>query len=366
MDTIRVALIGYGTGGAVFHAPLISTAPGLELAAIVTRDPDRRAQARRRHPGVELLDSPDRVWPCRYDLVVITTPNRLHVPLARAALEAGSAVVLDKPVAPTAAEARSLAGGPLVVPFHNRRWDGDFRTVCRLVTGAASATTGVAGGGSAGAAGGRGTSGGTPADGPLGRVLRFESRFTRWRPRIKPGWKETADPAAAGGVLYDLGAHLVDQAITLFGPPVDVYAELDVRRPAAEAVDDAFVALTHANGVRSHLWMSAVAADLGPRFRVLGDRAGYVVHGLDVQEEQLRAGMTPLDPEYGLVPPEAYGVLGTPGDIRPVPTEPGRYQDFYPAVAAALRGEAPPPVTLDDAVASLEVIEAALRRAHGA
>lgn len=334
MDNLRVALIGYGTGGAVFHAPLIAAAPGLELAAVVTRDPERRTAVRDRYARTELLDAPDDVWSGGYDLVVVTTPNRTHVSLARAALDAGLPVVVDKPIAATATEARSLAGGPLIVPFHNRRWDGDFRTAARLI-----------------------------GDGTLGRVLRFESRFTRWRPQIKPGWKETADPAAAGGVLYDLGAHLIDQAVTLFGPPVDVHAELDVRRPGAEAVDDAFVALTHESGVRSHLWMGAISADLGPRFRVLGDRAAYVTYGLDVQEDQLRAGLTPADPEYGVTPPEAYGTVGTPGDTRPEPTDPGRYQDFYPAVAAAVRGEGPPPVTLDDAVAGLEIIETAVRRA---
>ena len=332
MDTLRVALIGYGTGGAVFHAPLVAAAPDLELAAVVTSNPERQASVRSRYPGAEILESPDQVWAGGYDLVVITTPNREHVPLARTALEAGIPVVIDKPVAPTAAEARSLAGGPLVVPFHNRRWDGDFRTVARLAH-----------------------------DGTLGRVLRFESRFTRWRPQIKPGWKETADPSAAGGVLYDLGTHLIDQAIALFGPPEDVYAELDVRRHGAEAVDDAFVALTHAGGVRAHLWMSAVSADLGPRFRVLGDQAAYTTYGLDGQEDQLRAGLTPGDPEFGVTPPEAYGLLGTPDDARPHRTEPGRYEDFYPQVAAAVRGESPPPVTLEDAVSGLRVIEAALR-----
>jgi predicted dehydrogenase len=333
VDTLRVALLGYGTGGAVFHAPLVAAAPDLDLAAVVTSDPGRQASVRSRYPDAEVLDRPDPVWAGGYDLVVITTPNRTHVPLARAALDAGLPVVVDKPVAPTAAEARSLAGGPLVVPFHNRRWDGDFRTVERL-----------------------------RAEGALGRVLRFESRFTRWRPEIKPGWKETADPAAAGGVLYDLGSHLVDQAITLFGPPSEVYAEVDVRRPGAEAADDAFVALTHDGGVRSHLWMSAVSADLGPRFRVLGDRAAYTSYGLDVQEAQLREGLTPDDPAYGVTPPEGHGLLGVPEHARPYPTERGRYQDFYPAVAAAVRGEAPPPVTLDDAVVCLEVIEAALGR----
>jgi predicted dehydrogenase len=333
VDNLRVALIGYGTGGAVFHAPLVSAAPELELAAIVTANPARQADASGRYPRAQILDTPDRVWTGGYDLVVVTTPNREHVPLARAALDAGIPVVVDKPVAPTAASARSLAGGPLVVPFHNRRWDGDFRTVARLA-----------------------------ADGALGRVLRFESRFTRWRPQIKPGWKETADPAAAGGVLYDLGSHLIDQAITLFGPPTDVYAELDVRRPDAKATDDAFVALTHTSGVHSHLWMSAISADLGPRFRVLGDRAAYTAYGLDGQEQQLRDGLMPDERGYGVTPPEAYGMLGTPGRARPHRTEQGRYQDFYPQVAAAIRGDAPPPVTLDDAVATLEVIEAALER----
>jgi predicted dehydrogenase len=329
VDTLRVALIGYGTGGAVFHAPLIAAAPELSLAAVVTANPERQADVRKRYPDASVLDSVSGVWSGAYDLVVVTTPNARHVPLARAALDHGLPVVVDKPVAPTAAEARSLAGGPLVVPFHNRRWDGDFRTIRRLL-----------------------------GDGSLGEVLRFESRFTRWRPRIKPGWKETADPAAAGGVLYDLGSHLIDQAVALFGPPSDVYAEVDVRRRDAKAADDAFVALTHPGGVRSHLWMSAIAADLGPRFRVLGDRAAYTTYGLDGQEAQLRDGLTPEDEGYGVTPPEAYGLLGTPGETRSFPTEPGRYQDFYPAVAAAVRGEAPPPVTLDDAVIGLEAIEA--------
>jgi predicted dehydrogenase len=333
VDSLRVALIGYGTGGAVFHAPLVSAAPELDLAAVVTADPARRAEVSGRYPRAEILSTPDSIWTGGYDLVVVTTPNHAHVPLARAALDAGLPVVVDKPVAPTADEARSLAGGPLVVPFHNRRWDGDFRTAAALA-----------------------------GDGALGRVLRFESRFTRWRPRIKPGWKETADPAAAGGVLYDLGPHLIDQAITLFGPPVDVYAELDVRRPDAAAVDDAFVALTHSGGVRSHLWMSAISADLGPRFRVLGDEAAYTSYGLDGQEQQLRDGLTPASRGFGVTPPEAYGMVGTPGNSRPHRTEPGRYRDFYPQVAAAVRDEAPPPVSLADAVTGLEVIETALER----
>jgi predicted dehydrogenase len=337
--SLRVALIGYGMGGAVFHAPLISSVPGLTLSAVVTSDPARQEAVRRRYPDADVLDAADRVWDAgaSYDLAVVTTPNRLHVPLARAALEAGLPVVVDKPVAATADEARSLGAlaaerGLAVVPFHNRRWDGDFRTVRRLI-----------------------------ADGTLGDVRRLESRFERWRTAIKPGWKEQADPAEAGGVLYDLGSHLIDQALTLFGRPLRVYAELSARRPGAAVPDDAFVALTHEGGAISHLWMSAVTPQLGPRFRVLGGDAGHVAYGLDGQEEALKAGRTPLDDGWGVAPPESYGVVGTPDLSAPVATEPGAYHEFYAGVARAVRGEAPPPVSMDDAVTGLEVIEAAMR-----
>ncbi|HEY7484593.1 MAG TPA: Gfo/Idh/MocA family oxidoreductase [Streptosporangiaceae bacterium] len=339
---LKVALIGYGLGGAVFHAPLIAAVPDLELAAVVTGNPERQASVRERYPGAAAVDDVERLWERAesYDLAVVTTPNREHVPLAMAALTAGLPVVIDKPVAATATDARALAAladarGLIVMPFHNRRWDGDFRTVRSLVDG-----------------------------GDLGSVLRFESRFERWRPQIKPGWKENPDPADAGGVLYDLGSHLIDQAVALFGRPLRVYAELDARRPGAKVPDDAFVALTHAGGVRSHLWMGAVTARLGPRYRVLGDRAGYVTYGLDGQEEALRAGRTPADePGWGEMPPESYGTLGIPEATEPVRTEPGAYQDFYAGVARAVRGAAPPPVALADAITGLEIIEAAMRSA---
>ncbi|MBW8487115.1 Gfo/Idh/MocA family oxidoreductase [Actinomadura parmotrematis] len=340
--TLNVALIGYGTGGSVFHAPLVSSVPGLRLAAVVTGNPERQARVRDRYPDARVLDSADRLWEASgaYDLVVVTAPNRQHVPLARTALTAGVPVVLDKPVAASSAEARSLAAlsavrGLPVFPFHNRRWDGDFRTVRRLA-----------------------------AEGALGPVQRFESRFERWRPEIKDGWKESTDPLDAGGILYDLGSHLIDQALVLFGRPVRVYAEIDARRPGARTPDDVFVALEHEGGERSHLWMSATAAQLGPRFRVLGGRAAYTVSGMDVQEDALRDGATPLDPGWGEASPEDYGTVGTPGDARPEPTDPGAYQDFYAGVADALRHQGPPPVALADAIAGLEVIEAAQRSAR--
>jgi predicted dehydrogenase len=342
MAPARVALIGYGLAGAVFHAPFIEAAAGLELAAIVTANPERRAQAEREHPGAELLASAGDVWnrATAFDLVVVAAPNRAHADLARAAIDNDLAAVVDKPLTPTADEARQLvrdarARGVLLTVFQNRRWDGDFLTVRGLID-----------------------------DGALGNVLRFESRFDRWRPALRGGWRESAEPDEGGGVLLDLGSHLVDQALQLFGRARVVYAELDRRRAGAEADDDAFVAITHESGVRSHLWMTAVAAQTAARFRVLGDRAAYVKYGTDPQEEQLRNGMQPGDSGFGEEPDDERGRLGVGDEAKPVPTERGEYGRFYEDVAEALRGKTPLPVDPDDAVAALEVLDAA--RASGA
>ncbi|SHG43945.1 Gfo/Idh/MocA family oxidoreductase [Streptoalloteichus hindustanus] len=353
MRTFRVALVGYGLGGSAFHAPFLATTPGMELAAVVTGNPERQAAARDRHPTAEVLPSVAELWrrAAEFDLAVITTPNREHAPLARTALEHGLAVVVDKPFATTSADARQLAElaaarGLLLSVFHNRRWDGDFRTVQRLLT-----------------------------EGRLGRVHRFESRFERWRPEVRAGWKESADPADAGGILFDLGSHLIDQAVALFGRPSRVYAEVSTLRPGALVDDDAFVALHHpapesAPGVSggpdivSHLWMSALAADLGPRFRVLGDAGAFVKHGLDPQEAALRAGETPGGPEWGTEPPEAWGRLGAGGDVELERTDAGAYQRYYAGVAEALATGAEPPVGAADGVTVLEVIEAAYRSAR--
>jgi len=339
--SVRVGLIGYGLAGRAFHAPLIEAEPALQLAAIVTSDPERRAQAAADHPHATLLDGAQELWARRaeLDLVVVAAPNAAHVPLARAAVEHGLDVVVDKPLAARAADAQALvddarARGRLVIPFHNRRWDGDFLTVRRLVETEA-----------------------------LGRVVRFESRFDRWRPEVAGGWREHDDPEQAGGLLYDLGVHLIDQALQLFGSAGAVYAELDVRRPGARVDDDVFVAITHASGVRSHLWASMLAGQLAPRLRVIGDAATYVKHGLDPQEPQMRAGARPGDAGFGEEPPERWGTIGAGDDVHTVPTEAGRYRAFYAGVVSALRGGALP-VDPVDAIASLAVIEAAQRSAR--
>ncbi|WP_153036607.1 Gfo/Idh/MocA family oxidoreductase [Amycolatopsis sp. YIM 10] len=335
MADLRAGIIGYGTGGRVFHAPLVAATPGLSVAAIVTGNASRAEQAAADHPGAEILGDADQLYSRDLDLVVVSTPNRTHVPLALQAIEHGVPVVVDKPFAPTAAEAQRVidaaaAANVGLTVFQNRRWDSDFRTVRKVLD-----------------------------SGELGEVFRFESRYDRWVPKLRDSWREFADPAEAGGLLYDLGAHIVDQALQLFGPVTEVYAELDKRREGSAVHDDVFVALTHENGVRSHLWTSALAATLNPRFRVLGNRATFTKYGLDVQEPQIKAGMKPGQAGWGVEPESDYGVLGTGDDTHRVLTETGQYEQFYAEVAAALRGEGDFPVDPASAVEALAVIEAA-------
>jgi len=339
VSTVRVALVGYGVGGRLFHAPIIAATPGLRLAAVVT---SRGEQVRAEHPGAELLDDVDAVCarPDAYDLAVVTTPNRTHVHVATALVDAGIAVVVDKPLAVTAESARALVEhaarrGVLLTVYQNRRWDSDLLTLRRLV-----------------------------ADGELGQVSRFESRFERWRPELSGRWRESDDAALGGGILLDLGSHVVDQAVHLFGPVQRVYAEVASRRGAA-ADDEAFLALTHASGVHSHLSLGALVGSPGPRLRVLGTRAAYVVEHLDGQEDALRAGVVP-DREWGVEPPGRWGRLVRGTESVAVPSERGAWPEFYAAVAAAVPGGGPPPVDPWDAVRTLEVLEAARRSArHG-
>jgi predicted dehydrogenase len=321
--------------------------PGLELTSIVTAG--HAGEARSTHPGAEVLPSADDLFARagEHDLVVVAAPNRHHASLALAAIEAGLHLVVDKPLAAGTEEGRRIAdaarsAGLVASVFHNRRWDGDFLTLRRLV-----------------------------ADGSLGYVHRLESRFERWRPEVDAErWREAGDPADAGGVLFDLGPHVIDQAVELLGPARSVYAEVRMLRPGVKVDDDFFVALEHESGARSHLWGTTMAAQLGPRFRALGTEAAYVKWGLDVQEEALRAGVGPGDPGFGEEPREAWGRLGSDDGSEPVPTERGRYAAFYEQMERAIRAAAgdpadrtaaAPPVPLDAGIETLRVIEAARR-----
>ena len=287
-----------------------------------------------------MLPSPDALFDAAdsHDLVVVAAPNREHVPLGLAAVEAGLHLVVDKPLAAGVAEGERLAGaaaarGVVAAVFHNRRWDGDFMTLRRLVD-----------------------------EGAMGEPLRLESRFDRWRPEVDAGrWREGGGPEDAGGVLFDLGPHLIDQALVLLGPARSVYAEVRALRQGAQVDDDFFIALEHGSGARSHLWGTMLAAQPGPRLRALGTRAAYVKWGLDVQEDQLREGASPRDAGFGEEPESAWGRLGTEEHAEQVPTERGRYVEFYEQVEEAIRSSGPAPVPLSAGIETLRVIEAARR-----
>jgi scyllo-inositol 2-dehydrogenase (NADP+) len=338
MTDLRTAIIGYGLAGRVFHAPLVAATQGLAVTSVVTSSAERRAQVARRYPQAELLSSPAELWERAedHDLIVVATPNDSHAPLATEAIDRGLPVVIDKPLGPSASEAEALIdhaedAGVLLTVFQNRRWDSDQLTLRRLRD-----------------------------DGRLGDVVRYESRFERWQPAPAPGaWRISTPPEQGGGQLLDLGSHLVDQALVLFGPVTHVYAEIDARR-GEPSDDDAFVALRHAGGVISHLRASAVTAAPGPRLRVLGTEAAYIVSGLDSQEDRLADGERPdALPDWGTEPEASWGRLVKGGESTPVPSERGDWPRFYTALHRALRDGGPPPVDARDALAALRVLEAA-------
>jgi scyllo-inositol 2-dehydrogenase (NADP+) len=344
---LRVVVIGYGHGGEVFHAPLIASTPGMQVSAIVTKDPERRKKARAAFPAAELLSLADEIWqePGRYDLVVVTTPNRYHVPLGIAAMRAGLPVVIDKPVAATVADTELLIAvsqetGQLLSVFHNARWDSVFLTARRIIE-----------------------------EGLLGPIARIESRYERYRPVPRANaWRELAEPEDAGGLLYDLGSHLIDQALLLFGLPVRVYAEMPRRRPGVSVDDDTFVSLEFANGVHAHLWMTAVVRVPAARFRITGLLGTYNKWGADPQEESLRTGMRPGDPLWGREPRERWGHISTEinglhfdGTIEPVP---GSSENYYALMRDAILTGSRVPVDPADALNTMRVIEAAQRSAQ--
>ena len=337
---MNVAIVGYGLAGRVFHGPLIAATAGMRVGAIVTANPERQADARRDFPEALVLAQSEDVWDAgeRFDLAVIATPSGSHAEVASAAIDAGIAVVVEKPMATSAAGAKLLMEHAamrevLLMPFLNRRWDSDHLTLSSLL-----------------------------ADGRLGTVLRYESRFERWRPTPGLGWRDSRAPETGGGLLLDLGTHLIDQALTLFGPVREVYAEILAHRGGSD--DDVFLALHHESGVLSHLWAGALAAAPGPRLRVLGDRGAYVITHLDGQEDALRAGRRPDQPAFADPPPDRWGRLLHGDDGEPMPSIPGRWSEFYAGARNAIRDGATPPVTAADAIAGLAIIDAARESAR--
>ncbi|MGH9550796.1 MAG: Gfo/Idh/MocA family protein, partial [Terriglobales bacterium] len=333
---VRTALIGYGLAGSVFHAPLVHHTGGLALSAVVTANPARQADVLARYKGTEVFESADEIWKnaSSYDLVVIATPNDTHAPLALTAMEKGLNVVVDKPFAISSQQAEELIAvrnktGVALSVFQNRRWDADFLTLQELIRTK-----------------------------KVGTVMRLESRYERYRPVPKPGgWRETTAPELGGGLLFDLGSHLIDQAIVLFGKPLSVYAEVKTRRAGIPADDDTFIALQFENDVCAHLWVSLMAKVPGPRFRLMGTVGLFEKFGMDPQEDALRSGMFPGLPGWGYEMPELSGKLYTNIDgiefSGIILSKTGAYEQFYHRMRDAVRGLAPVPVPAEDALTTL-------------
>ena len=325
-------LIGYGLAGRAFHAPLIASVEGMRLSAIVS---SRTDQVRGDYPDTAVLSAPDEAFAdSSVDLVVVATPNESHFKLAARALEHGKHVVVDKPFATTADEARELMrraerASRLLSVFHNRRWDADYLTLKRLI-----------------------------ADGELGEIVTFESHFDRFRPKPSGNWREKAGPA--GGLWFDLGPHLADQALCLFGKPLALFADLAILRDGV-AAPDYFHVLLRYEKLRVVLTTNFLAAADDLRMIVHGTRASYVKHGFDPQEAALRAGGRPVG-DWGRDPRD--GVLKlADGSERIVPSEHGDYRRYYAGVRDAIRGAGPLPVTAAEGLAVMEVLECGERSA---
>jgi predicted dehydrogenase len=344
MNALRVGLIGYGYASKTFHAPLIAGVPGMALAAASSSN---AAKVHADWPGLPVESDPlALIGRSDIDLVVVPTPNDTHHALAKAALLAGKHVVVDKPFTVTLAEAQELnalahAGQRVLSVFHNRRWDADFLTLQALLSA-----------------------------GVLGRPVHFESHFDRYRPQVRARWREQA--TQGGGLWYDLGPHLLDQALQLFGLPEAISLDLALQRDGAVTDDYFHAQLRYGgqhDGLRVILHGSALVAAVGPRFTVHGTRGSYVKHGLDAQEDRLKAGERPrLDAlgDWGHDPRD--GILTLPGStseaVQPRPTAPGNYLAFYAAVRDAILGRAPNPVPATEAMPVMALIEAGLHSHH--
>ena len=328
---MRLGLVGYGMGGRYFHAPFIAAAQGVELAGVVARSSERRAELAADFPGVPAYDSLTDLIKAGVDAVTITTPPQTRRALVLEAIAAGVPTIADKPFAPDAAGGRELvdaakdAGVPLNV-FHNRRWDADIRTLAAVIRG-----------------------------GELGELWGVESRMDQAN-------AATLEVGPDAGLLRDLGSHLVDQVLWLLGPARAVYAELDFVEPEGGRTDCRFVlSLTHESGVRSRVSASKINYIEDRELRAYGSTGSYVARGTDVQAQAIFAGRRPVDEgdAWGYDAPEHWGTLNTAAGSRKVPSEQGAYQDYYARFAAALDGDGEFPVPAEQALHTLEVLDAA-------
>jgi len=335
-DNIRVGLIGYGYASKTFHAPLIVGTPGMTLAAVSSSD---ASKVHADWPNVTVVSDPKQLFnDPSLDLIVIPTPNDTHFPLARAAMEAGKHVVVDKPFTVTLSQARELEAmaksrGLVLSVFHNRRWDSDFLTLKGLI-----------------------------AEGKLGEVSYFESHFDRYRPQVRNRWREQAGPGS--GIWYDLGPHLIDQALVLFGVPVSITVDMAQLRPDAQTTDYFHAVLTYPQR-RVVLHSTMLAAAESARYIVHGTRGSYVKFGLDPQEDRLKAGERPPQEEWGYDMRDGVLTLavGDELDAQTLLTVPGNYPAYYAAIRDALNGQGENPVPASQAIRVMELIELGIESA---
>jgi scyllo-inositol 2-dehydrogenase (NADP+) len=336
----NVGLIGFGFAGRTFHAPVIRAVDGLRLATILQRKGNDAANA---YPEVRIARTVEELLASdSIQLVVIATPNTSHFDLARQCLLAGCHVVIDKPFATTYAEAAELVSlaekcGRLLSVYQSRRFDGDFKTVRNLIESEA-----------------------------LGRIVLYESHYDRYRPQLRPGaWREQA--GAGNGVFFDLGPHLIDQALALFGTPEAVSADVRIERDGA-VVDDAFDVTLLYPRLRVLLRATMLASKPSPHFLIHGTQGSYVKYGLDPQENALKRGELPGGPAWGKEPLEAWGTLSlVEGDKlseRAIPTEAGDYREYYENARDAIQRKAPLAVTPQAALSVMRVLELAQQSNH--
>jgi len=331
---LNVGLVGFGFGGQVFHAPIIRAVAGLHLTTIVRRsgEPDSR------YPDVAFVRSVDELLARPIDLVVVVTSNTSHHPIARQCLLAGRHVVVDKPFTTTVAEAEDLVRlahqqRRLLSVYQDRRYTGDFVTVQRVV-----------------------------ADGVLGRIVSYEAHFDRFRLELRPGaWRE--QPLPGSGVWFDLGPHLLDQALLLFGIPEAISADVRIERDGA-AVDDAFDVTLRYPRMRATLRGSMLAQPLAPSFAVQGTQGSFIKYGLDPQEAALKAGHTPDEANWDAEPSEMYGKLTTPEGTRTIPTTPSSFTHYYENVRDAILQKVQLAVTPEHAVAVMRGLVLAVASSH--
>lgn len=336
-DAIRVGLIGYGYASKTFHAPLISGTPGMTLAAVASSDENK---VHADWPAMPVVSGPERILnDPNIDLVVIPTPNDTHFPLAKAALEAGKHVVVDKPFTVTLSQARELealakSGGRLLSVFHNRRWDSDFLTVKALIN-----------------------------EGLLGEVGYFESHFDRYRPQVRNRWREQGGPGS--GIWYDLAPHLLDQVVNLFGLPVSMQVDLAQLRPGSQSTDYFHAVLAWPQR-RVVLHGTLVAAAETARFIIHGSRGSYVKYGLDPQEERLKSGERLPQEDWGYDMRDGVLTRAEGEDITEESwlTLPGNYPAYYAAIRDALNGSGTNPVTASQAIQIMKLIELGLESAR--